>query len=51
MKFEDIIVGAYFMFNGHKYRKNSLVTAKLLETNRVKYFTKNEIVEEYKDGE
>lgn len=49
MKFEDIIVGAYFMFNGHKYRKNSLVSAKLLETNRVKYFTKNEIVEVCKD--
>ena len=49
MKFEDIIVGAYFMFNGNKYRKNSNRTAKLLEVNRVFYFTKNEIVEVCKD--
>lgn len=51
MKFEDIIVGAYFMFNGHKYRKNSLVSAQLVENKRVRYFTKNEMVMEDTDGE
>lgn len=51
MKFEDIIVGAYFIFNGYKYRKNSLVSAKAIDTNRVRYFTKNEMVMEYKDEE
>ena len=51
MMFEDISVGAYFMFNGNKYIKNSNRTAKLLEVNRVFYFNKNEMVMEDTDGE
>lgn len=44
MKFSDIDVGIEFMVNGNKYRKNSKRTAKLLENNRVFYFTQNEII-------
>ena len=44
MKFSEIQVGSYFMFNGNKYIKNSKCTAKLLEFNRVLYFTSNEVI-------
>ena len=44
MKFSEIQVGNYFMFNGNKYIKNSKCTAKLLEFNRVLYFTSNEVI-------
>lgn len=44
MKFKEIIVGNYFMFNGNRYIKNSKCTAKLLENNRIFYFAKNEVV-------
>ena len=44
MKFNEIEIGNYFMFNGNKYRKNSSCTAKLLEFNRTLYFAQNEII-------
>lgn len=44
MKFNEIAINTYFMFNGNKYRKNSKRTAKLLENNRVFYFTQNEVI-------
>lgn len=44
MKFSEIAVGIEFMVNGNKYRKNSKSTAKLLENNRVFYFTQNEVI-------
>ena len=44
MKFSEIQVGNYFMFNGNKYRKNSKRTAQLLEFNRTFYFPQNEII-------
>ena len=44
MKFSEIAVGIEFMVNGNKYRKNSKRTAKLLENNRVFYFTQNEVI-------
>lgn len=44
MKFKDIEIGSYFMFNGNKYLKNSNCSAKLLSTNRVRYFTQKEII-------
>ena len=45
MKFSEIAVGIEFMVNGNKYIKNSKATAKLLENNRVFYFTKNEVIQ------
>lgn len=44
MKFKEIEIGNYFMFNGNKYRKNSKCTAQLLEFNRTFYFKQNEII-------
>lgn len=45
MKFNEMLNGTIFMFNGTKYVKNSKATAKLLENNRVFYFTKNEVIQ------
>lgn len=44
MKFSEIQVGNYFMFNGNRYRKNSKCTAQLLEFNRTFYFASNEVI-------
>lgn len=44
MKFNEIEIGNYFMFNGNRYRKNSSCTAKLVEFNRAFYFAQNEII-------
>ena len=44
MKFNEIAIGISFMFNGHKYLKNSRCSAQLLERNTTKYFTQNEVI-------
>ena len=44
MKFNEIEIGNYFMFNGIKYRKNSKCSAQRLDTNKTKYFTSNEMI-------
>lgn len=44
MKFNEIEIGYYFMFNGNKYIKNSKCTAQLLEFNRTFYFAQNEMI-------
>lgn len=44
MKFKEIEVGNYFMFNGIRYRKNSNCTARRLDTNKTNYFTSNETI-------
>jgi len=44
MKFKEIEVGNYFMFNGIRYRKNSKCSAKRLDTNKTNYFTSNETI-------
>jgi hypothetical protein len=45
MKFNEIIVGNYFMFNGNKYRKNSTCSAKRLDINKTSYFASNEVIQ------
>ena len=45
MKFSEIIVGNYFMFNGNKYRKNSNCTAQRLDINKTYYFASNEAIQ------
>ncbi len=44
MKFNEIAINTEFMFNGHKYVKNSKCSAQLIEKNRTVYFTQNEII-------
>ena len=44
MKFNEIEIGYYFMFNGHKYVKNSKCSAQLIEKNKTRYFEQNEII-------
>lgn len=44
MKFKEIEVGNYFMFNGNKYRKNSNCTARRLDANKTAYFDSNETI-------
>ena len=44
MKFKEIEIGNYFMFNGIRYRKNSKCSAKRLDTNKTAYFTSNETI-------
>ena len=44
MKFNEIEIGNYFMFNGNKYRKNSRCSAQRLDTNKTKYFASNETI-------
>ena len=45
MKFNEILVGSYFMFNGYKYRKNSKCSAQRLDINKNSYFTRNETIQ------
>lgn len=45
MKFSEIQVGNYFMFNGNKYRKNSNCTARRLDAKIAKYFDSNEVIQ------
>lgn len=45
MKFNEIAIGTSFMFNGHKYLKNSKCSAQLIERNTTKYFAQNEIIQ------
>ena len=44
MKFNEITINTYFMFNGYKYVKNSKCSAQLLEKNRTTYFAQNEVI-------
>lgn len=44
MKFKEIEIGNYFMFNGVRYRKNSKCSAQRSDTNKTKYFTNNETI-------
>lgn len=44
MKFKEIEIGNYFMFNGVRYRKNSKCSAQRSDTNKTKYFTSNETI-------
>ena len=44
MKFSEIAINIEFMFNGHKYVKNSRCSAQRLDTNKTKYFTNNETI-------
>lgn len=44
MKFNEIAISIYFMFNGHKYVKNSRCSAQRLDINKTYYFTSNEAI-------
>lgn len=45
MKFKEIEIGNYFMFNGIRYRKNSKCSAKRLDAKIAKYFDSNEVIQ------
>lgn len=44
MKFSEIAINIEFMFNGHKYVKNSRCSAQRLDINKTYYFASNEII-------
>lgn len=44
MKFNEIAINTEFMFNGHKYVKNSKCSAQLVEKNRTVYFIQSEMI-------
>lgn len=44
MKFSEIAINIEFMFNGHKYVKNSGCSAQRLDINKTYYFASTEAI-------